>query len=109
MKKRQKEKIKKEIYRIAQTHDKPEWDGYEALPITKSATDSAIAFLEQVVIDMPGPDVTPCPSGYFSFDWQSRPNYWISIVVEEKKLIFAAVFPGGEAHGEMVWSARTKQ
>jgi hypothetical protein len=78
----------------------PNWDGYDAKPITAQASESARAFLERLPAYLPPADVTPGPDGLLSVEWYRMKERTISITVDITGYVhFAAMLGDGRLSG----------
>ena len=64
-------------------HQKSNWDGYDAAPISEAACAEAILFLKKLPSTIPSPDVIPNPDGDVSLEWYI-----------DQRLLFVATFSG---------------
>jgi hypothetical protein len=64
------ESVRLSIDELAYT--KPNWDGYDALPVSGDAKRNALAALGALARTAPLPTVVPNPNGTLSFEWESE-------------------------------------
>lgn len=64
-------------------HQKSNWDGYNAAPISEAACAEAILFLKKLPSTIPSPDVIPNPDGDVSLEWYI-----------DQRILFVATFSG---------------
>lgn len=79
----------------------PNWDGYNAVPITAAAYEEAKAFLNALPPGIPVPEIVPEPDGGIGFEWDSGPSRTFAASVSGKGLIVYAglLGKGTKAHG----------
>ena len=70
------------LTRLAAECAHPNWDGYDAEPVTPEAIDRARRFLALLPDDLPEPGVGAEPYGQVFFDWMPSPrrcfNAWLT-------------------------------
>ncbi|MCY4524691.1 MAG: hypothetical protein OXB84_08135 [Halobacteriovoraceae bacterium] len=76
------------------------WDGYDALPISPEATNSAMAFAQQLPDAIVTPEITPENDGGVSFDWSNGKDLMFSISVLSRNIIYAGIIGSQKFHGE---------
>lgn len=79
---------------IAEDCADPEWDGYDALPVSKKAIQRAEVFIDQIenLVKIHGlllPEISPTPDGSIIFDWEKDGNRF-SLAISEKEYLFFA-------------------
>jgi len=57
------------LYDLLVDYSLPNWDGYEAKPISRSVHDDAVRFIKMLPSDLPLPDALPEPLGSIAFEW----------------------------------------
>lgn len=80
---------------------KPNWDGYDAKPISEKTYFEAAKLLERLPSDLPPPEIVPEPTGDIAFEWYKENQYTFVISVSGVNAIaYAGIFgPGNEIHG----------
>lgn len=80
---------------------KPNWDGYDAKPISEKAYFEAAKLLELLRFYLPQPEIVPEPMGDIAFEWYKENQYTFVISVSGVNTIaYAGIFgPGNEVHG----------
>lgn len=83
------------------THQRENWDGYGAVPLSQEACAEAIIFLRQLPSGIPRPDVIPNPDGDVSLEWYLGKWHLFVLTFSGKGIIFyAGVFgKGKKTHG----------
>lgn len=79
----------------------PNWDGYNALPVSQNTLDMARFFLDLFDSTLEKPDVSVHPDGEMAFEWYYGPRRVLTVAINEfGRLSYAAMF-GKEAqkHG----------
>jgi len=69
---------------------KPEWDGYDALPISQDALVLTLHLIHMLPNGIPQPDLVPSPEGEISFEWHSRQGRILSVTPNNEFLVYAA-------------------
>jgi preprotein translocase subunit Sss1 len=93
--------IKSSLYQILRDCSKPNWDEYNASPISKMAFFEAIKLLEILPSDIPLPEIVPEPTGNIGLEWYKGKQFAFVISVSGKNfLAYAGMFgAGNETHG----------
>ncbi len=68
----------------------PEWDGYDALPISRDALSLTLRLIHMLPNWVPQPDLVPSPEGEISFEWHSRQGRILSVTPNNEFLVYAA-------------------
>lgn len=68
-------KLLSSIYSLYQEYSLPDWDGYDAQPIQKSACDEAVQFVKMLPSNIPLPEALPEPTGAVSFEWYKKSGH----------------------------------
>jgi hypothetical protein len=77
----------------------PNWDGYDAPPITVAAKSEAIRFLGLLGPDIPNPEITLAP-GAITFDWYNNPRWIFSVsVADNRRVHYAGLFGSAKMSG----------
>lgn len=86
-------------------HQKPNWDGYGAVPLSEAACTEAILFLKKLPIAIPSPEVIPNPDGDLSLEWYMKKRALFVVTFSGKRLIsYAGVFgAGSKLHGTEIF------
>ena len=76
------------------------WDGYGALPVSQSAYQRALFFLQALPISSPHPEVAIDPDGEVSFRWHRAPSWVFSVSISGAgRLSFAGLFGRNSIYG----------
>ena len=59
----------------------PNWDGFDALPVTQDALRNAYLFLESLPLGYPRPSISAEPDGELTLEWHRSPRRTLSISV----------------------------
>lgn len=89
------------LARVARECASPGWDGYDAAPISQGTCDRTRAFLNELPIWMPAPDIVPEADGEIAIEWYVGPHQVFSISIGAAgPLHFAGLFgQEDELHG----------
>lgn len=81
------------LARVARECAQENWDGYGAKAISQAACDRVRAFLDDLPIWMPAPDIVPEADGELAIEWDLAPNRIFSVSIGESgPLHFAGLF-----------------
>lgn len=79
---------------------RPNWDGYDAYPVSGATVAQARAFLDLLPSTLPGPEISPHPDGELAFEWSFGPRRLLTVSVNESgRLSYAALFGHARLHG----------
>jgi len=87
---------------VFQDASQPNWDGYNALPVSQTTLEMARFFLDLFPATLEKPDVSVHPDGELAFEWYYGPRRLLTVAVSEfGRLSYAAMFGNKEAqkHG----------
>ena len=86
-------------------HQKPNWDGYGAAPLSETACAEAVLFLKKLPMSIPAPEVVPNPDGDISLEWYLRKRVLFVLTFSGKRVIsYAGLFGiGAKIHGTEVF------
>ena len=68
-----------ELDALAADCSEPNWDGYEALPISPVALERAKCLVRAIPQDLPAPSISPEPDGAIGLDWYATPSRVCSV------------------------------
>ena len=86
---------------IFQKANIPNWDGYNAQPISKGTLNKAQEFLRALPSSTPSPEVGVDPDGDISFDWDDgRGNIFSLSINGSGRLAYAGIFGENGVHGD---------
>lgn len=90
-----------EIYSIYNEHLEPDWDGYDAIPISEKTIDKALNLARLLPAGIPLPEVIPEPTGEIAFEWYRDKTHVFIISVGESNIVSYAGLFGKQiqAHG----------
>jgi hypothetical protein len=78
----------------------PNWDGYNALPITEETFRLTRELLEALPLSTPPPSFGAEPDGHITLEWYSSPRRTLSVSVSpEGELHYAALLGESKAYG----------
>lgn len=68
----------------------PNWDGYNAPPLSSSVIERAKQFLNILPPDLPQPEIGASPQGNVTFAWEQAPRRIVAITISENAKIHYA-------------------
>ena len=78
----------------------PNWDGYDALPVTEDAYRLTYEVLEALPLSTPVPSFGAEPDGHITLEWYCTPRRTLSVSVSpEGELHYAALLGDSKAYG----------
>ena len=78
----------------------PDWDGYNALPVTRASCMNAERFIHALPQDVPVPCIGAEPDGHVTLQWGRSPLQVLSLSVSHRgELHYAALLGTGRACG----------
>ena len=90
---------------VADECGSPNWDGYQAAPVTHDAFKQTYYFLEALPSETPLPSVGAEPDGHVTLEWYHSPQRTLSVSVSpEGELHYAALIGPNKAYGTEVFS-----
>jgi hypothetical protein len=93
-------KLKEELCRVADECGAPNWDGSDALPVTRETYQAAYRVIEVLPLDFGLPSVGVEPDGHLTLEWYREPRRTLSISVSpERDLHYAALLGNGKVAG----------
>lgn len=89
-----------ELSKVYEECSEPNWDGYDALPVTEAAYQLAFEFLETLPLSTPLPSFGAEPDGHITLEWHRSPSRTLSVSVSpEDELHYAALLGDSKAYG----------
>jgi hypothetical protein len=76
-------KVRSELASVADECSAPNWDGYQAKPVSKDAFRRAYFFVEALPLDTPIPSVGAEPDGHLTLEWYRAPRRVLSVSPED--------------------------
>jgi len=78
----------------------PNWDGYDALPVTEEAYRLTYELLEALPLSTPLPSIGAEPDGQLTLEWYCSPRRTLSVSVSpEGELHYAALLGDSKVYG----------
>jgi hypothetical protein len=78
----------------------PNWDGYEALPVTQDTLRNAYSFLETLPLGFPAPSIGAEPDGHLTLEWHRSSRRTLSVSVSpDDELHYAGLFGPSHVYG----------
>ena len=89
-----------DLYQLYQECQEPNWDGYDALPVTEEVFEMAYQLLEALPLSTPLPSFGAEPDGDITLEWHRSPKRTLSVSVNpEGELHYAALLGDSKAYG----------
>ena len=83
----------REIYRTYSECSVPDWDGYDAIPISENTFSKALKLAQLLPGDLPLPEAMPEPTGEIAFEWyQDKTHVFVISIGEENVISYAGLF-----------------
>jgi hypothetical protein len=76
---------------IGEECSEPEWDGYNAAPITRDAVIRTLRLVYRLPELIQPPNLVPSPGGYISFEWHDAARRVVSVSPKAELIVWAAV------------------
>jgi len=86
--------IREELAKVWEECCAPDWDGYDAFPVSWDAYHNATRFLLALPLGIPIPAVGAEPAGNVTFEWQHSRRRTLSISVSSNQELFYAALLG---------------
>lgn len=84
--------LREELADVWEECRKPDWDGYNALPVTQDALRNTYTLLESLPLGLPRPSVGAEPDGHFTLEWHHSPSRTLSVSISpDAELNYAAL------------------
>ena len=82
-----------QLYEVYRECSKANWDGYDAISVSKSAYFEAIKLIELLPSNIPEPEIIPEPTGEIAFEWYNGKRFVFVISVGGRSIItYAGLF-----------------
>jgi hypothetical protein len=89
-----------ELATVAEECRLPNWDGYQAAPVSQDSVRNAHRVLDALPSGMPAPTVSVEPDGHVTLEWHRSPRRTLSISVgPDGDLHYAALLDRRKAYG----------
>lgn len=89
-----------ELYRVYQECQKPNWDGYGALPVSYATFRTAEAFLDSLPLGTPAPAIGAEADGQLTIEWYQSPQEQLSISISpDNNLHYAGIHGISKVYG----------
>lgn len=86
---------------------RPNWDAYEALPVSEETYGNASRFLGVFPANLPMPEISADPDGEISFEWYASPRKVFSISIGRASVLtYAGLFGRSKVQGTEVFDGR---
>jgi len=88
------------LLEVSREASHPNWDGYDAHPVSGATLAQALAFLDLLPSRLPSPEISPHPDGELAFTWSLGPRRLLTVSVNESgRVSYAALFGQARLHG----------
>jgi hypothetical protein len=88
------------LHEAADEASRPNWNGYDAVPVSDATLAQARALLDLFPSTFPKPDISAHPDGEIAFEWFFGPRRVLTVSVSETgRLSYAAMFGHARVHG----------
>ncbi len=89
-----------ELATIGEECRQPNWDGFQALPVTQDALRNAYLFLELLPLGFPAPSIGAEPDGHLTLEWHRAAQRTLSVSVSpDGDLHYAALVGPNRVYG----------
>ena len=90
--------------KIVGEHQDENWDGYGALPVSKSTREKGVRFIDWLPFGVIAPKIIPDPDGEISFEWRGRNRIMLSVsVASNGRLSYIARDGINRPSGTLLW------
>ncbi len=86
--------LREELADVWEECREPNWDGYDALPVSREALQNTSLFLESLPLGCRHPSIGADPHGHLSVEWYRSPRRVLSISVTADGLLHYAALLG---------------
>ena len=92
--------LRDELATVWEDCREPNWDGYEAIPLSQDALRNCYLFLESMPLGFPAPSIGAEPDGALTLEWHRSARRTLSVSVSPSdELHFAALFGPNRVYG----------
>lgn len=92
--------VRDELATVWEECREPNWDGFQAIPVSQDTLRSAYLFLESLPLGFPPPSIGSEPDGHLTLEWHRSARRTLSISVDpDGDLHFAALFGPNRDYG----------
>ncbi len=95
-----------ELLEVCDECSQPDWDAYDAFPVTLATQRNGVRFLLALPQGTPAPSVGANPHGHISFEWHRAPRRTLSVsITADSQIHYAALLGDGRASGTEPFAA----
>jgi hypothetical protein len=92
--------VRDELAAVWEACRHPDWDGYDARPVTQEVLRNTYVLLESLPLGFPPPSIGAEPDGDLTLEWHCSPVRTLSVsVTAHGELYWAALLGSSRAHG----------
>lgn len=92
--------LRNELAEVWRECQQANWDGYDALPVSRDVLSYMYQFLEALPFGFPPPSINADPQGCLSVEWYRNPRRVLSVAVsDDGSLHYAALLGANKACG----------
>ena len=86
--------LRDELAETWEACSRPDWDGYDARPVTWNTYQNARQFLLALPLGTPLPEIGAEPDGHITLEWHAAPRRTLSVSVSPDELLHFAALLG---------------
>lgn len=87
-----------ELYQVFDECRHPNWDGYDAAPVSADTFQLAYQLLEALPLGTPAPSLGAEPDGHITLEWHRSPRRTLSVSISPKGELHYAALVGASRH-----------
>jgi len=92
--------LREELAEVWEECSEPDWDAYNAIPVTWDTYQNAHQFLLSLPLGIPIPSLGAEPDGHITFEWHRAPRRTLSVsITPDDQLHYAALLGPGRTCG----------
>ena len=88
------------LMEVSKEASRPNWDGYDASPVSDATLAQAMTFLNLLPSSLPKPQMSPHPDGELAFEWSFGPRRLLTVAINGSgRMSYAALFGQSRVYG----------